>query len=753
MDIQEQIYTSAAELLDSVSSNLGVIAQTRGFPKDLEADLVAHRSYTLRSQDIERNACPPRFAISACGPQKANLVISRVSFAGADHTGRTRPFSHHLAVRRQEMQGRGVSPSVLATAALQTLRAEWQGAPSWLDAQSLDAHAADLHADALPSRAWSKLIPPIQVSACLVSIADALVTVPATRQPVVVCIPADSAAAVMEMMADILTLIPPSIQWSCVCVSHVVDMGDNLRDAALTFTYPDTPFLTRCRERHDARRPLVFDLTRTDTLPQQPTGAYAQALLPSVNGQDFRQIVSTVRQWDEWGMMPEAKELFNRAVRLRERMAVAQPDSDLPVIAAEVSDLAGASMLRPKMDDWAMELLRKSLLNRSDDARWPAIAKFACDARWPTGARGLAFDELAKHSDHSLASLFSDGANSNTVIDVATRELLHRLPDNPNVANNAVRLAIAQPTEAYLRFAEAVMQHAKAPFDTVLGWWDLVAASNPVVQQQLVTPLVSQLARTARTGKEIAVMRERSHTAKPNATFNQDVYCRVLRGHFDTSSNEDVRRQLAELLMGVALHSESIGAAGSELHGLLKVPKPGITRQQVEAWLQQARGTCQETELQRAAVESRIISGGVPEAPARRADIARHELPVRITPLPSRSISEPAAMRVGRNWAVLPPWSIHVLSIFVIGIALGLGGLHLVVPWRIPVPPLIMRIIVAGIAFVLWMTSVGVNQFASSDQNRLRLAFTMRWVVAVLLIVLLTFEVSFLLPHLGRWWP
>ena len=70
MEIQEQIYTSAAELLDSVSSNLGVIAQTRGFPKEVEADLVAHRSYTLRSHDLEGGACPPRFAVSVCGPKK-----------------------------------------------------------------------------------------------------------------------------------------------------------------------------------------------------------------------------------------------------------------------------------------------------------------------------------------------------------------------------------------------------------------------------------------------------------------------------------------------------------------------------------------------------------------------------------------------------------------------------------------------------------------------------------------------------------
>jgi hypothetical protein len=435
-------------------------------------------------------------------------------------------------------------------------------------------------------------------------------------------------------------------------------------------------------------------------------------------------------------------------------MEVARLEHELPNIAAEVSELAGGSLLQSHVDDWATRLLRESLLGRSDNARWPAIAQFACDVRWPTRARGLAFDELAKHSDHSLASLFMDGTSSNTPVDVAIRELIQRLPDNPNLANNVVQLATKQQSEGRLRLAEAIMKHARVSFETVQSWWEAIALCNSVVQQQLVAPLVSQLARTARSGKEIAAMRQRANAAHPNAAFNQDVYCRVLRAHFDASSNDDVCRQLAELLMAVALNSESTGVAGTELRGLLKMQRPGITPTQVEAWLQQARGTCQETELHRAAVETGMIPGSKPETPARRDGVAQDDLPVRIAPLSSRSISGPTTpMRVGRNWAILPAWSIHVLAIIVISLAFAVDGLQLVVPWRVPVPPFVNRLVLAGIAVVLWMTSVIVNQFASSDQSYLKFAFIVRWVVAVLLIVLLTVEVSFLLPILDRWRP
>src|SRR4051794_35632805 len=110
MRFEEQIYTSAAELLRG-GGHLGVVAQSREFPKHIESELASLRSYSMLP-DLPLDGPdkhPPRYVAGARGA--AHYSFSRIVFAGADHTGRTTPLVHHLVFGRADLAGDNLAPA------------------------------------------------------------------------------------------------------------------------------------------------------------------------------------------------------------------------------------------------------------------------------------------------------------------------------------------------------------------------------------------------------------------------------------------------------------------------------------------------------------------------------------------------------------------------------------------------------------------------------------------------------------------
>jgi hypothetical protein len=731
MLIHEQFYTSAPELLDSTSSNLGVVAQTRGFPKELEGDLDSHRSYTLRSNDIRDPAsCPPRFAVAVCGRQKSHVVISRVSFAGADHTGRTRPFAHHLAIRCDEMEREGVDLASFVDYSTRALRDKWDGPPTWLEPRSYDEGMKGRSEQVSP--AWHELLPTAGVNNLLASVADGLVADPTSRHPVVLCIPVGSARAVLNLCADVLALLPVKVQAGCVCVSHVVEMADYLRDSALVFTYPETPFLIQCRQRQDVRRPLIVDLSNggDSTLP---SGPYAEALLSVVQGATIGPMHQVVRLWDECGLTPAQKPAFGLAIRLRERLAATPVAGDVASVASELSALSNVPTLRSHLENWSKTFLQ-GLLQLPETERWTAVRQLACDSRWPERIRGAAFDVLARHADASLPYTLNDGAAIGGQFDVVTRELGRRTASFPAVASAAVQLAVREPAERHLRFAAAAMEHTELTFASALQWCDAIGSGGDVVRHGLQSALVSQLTRTSRSREDFAALQERTKPEHPHAQFNRSVYCEVLRRHFSASPSDKTRGQLADWLMSAALQESSPDVAAKELGGLLDVHRAAITAQHVEAWLQRARGTPQVAALQRVATEAGLVSVAPPPPP----EPPRHtEPPARRPAPPVPAFGEGGVrskpMREGRARGVVPPTVFHSLFLFLIAGAAVL----LYFDW--------FRLgrwhygIVATIGIAVWLISVIVDLVVRSHPNRMGLAFGVRKAMTLVLAALLIF--------------
>lgn len=735
MLIHEQFYTSAPKLLDSTSSNLGVVAQTHGFPKEVEGDLDSHRSYTLRSEDIRDTAsCPPRFAIAVCGRQSSHVVISRVSFAGADHTGRTSPFAHHLAIRCDEMERNGVDLASVVNFATRALRDRWDGPPTWLDPRSWD-EGMSLRSNQV-SPAWKELLPADGINSLLANLADALVADPTSRQPVVICMPPGGAHAALEMCADVLRLLPAKVQAGCVCVSHVVEMADYLRDSAFVFTYPETPFVFQSRQRQDVRRPLIFDLYNCG-LSSHPTGPYAEALLSVAHGASIDPTRSVARFWDECGLTPAHKSIFPLALRLREHLAATPAAGDVTVVASELEALSNTQPLRAHVEEWSMTFLQ-GLLKLPIALRWASVNELACDGRWPERIRSAAFDELARQAESSLPYTLSHGSATDGEHDVATREMGRRVGSFPAVASTAVRLAITQPTERHLRFAAVAIACGKPTFASTLQWWDEIGTGVEAVQRALQSALISQLARTCRSGEDFAALRERTKSENPCAQFNRDVYREVLRSHFSASPSDKVRGTLADLLMSASLQEPAQDACAKELVTLLGIHRSAITVQHVENWLQRARGTAQEAPLKRVAAEAGVLSVAappVPEPPRFHEPEAHHPAP--FTPAFGEADLRPKPMRVGRARGVLPRGALHTL-LFVL--LVGITALWIVDYFqskRIWPRDFWYFVGLATVGFASWLVSVLMDLAVSSRPDQLGLAFGVRKVMAVALIILL----------------
>ena len=165
--VSEIHYTSAPRLLGSDRSDLGVIAATEGTPDEILKGISLHRSYPMSQVKTDSRAgqLPARYIF-----RKINgfFYAVKVSYAGADHTGRDTPYSHEFVIPEQLLNSADICPADV----YQQLFSKHAGPggslePRWLKPESLTPvqkmQSADARADLL------SLMPP-DVAACMLSI-------------------------------------------------------------------------------------------------------------------------------------------------------------------------------------------------------------------------------------------------------------------------------------------------------------------------------------------------------------------------------------------------------------------------------------------------------------------------------------------------------------------------------------------------------------------------------------------------------
>ncbi|MCE9555199.1 MAG: hypothetical protein K8T91_17760 [Planctomycetes bacterium] len=463
MKIQEVIYTSASELLEDTTGHLGIVAKSRGIPQDVEIELRAHRAYSLLP-DISVDAVdahPPRFIFSTYGHGSAFFGVTRIVFAGADHTGRTTPLAHHLLVSRVELNG--TRPAEFITATKESYVGRWNGQARWIEPARV---ISILPQGGTSPACLEELIGGgTTLLATLSRIAETLVLYPIAQRPVVVCVPRTASTRILELMAVIVDMLPSSIQLETHGVSHVISPTDQPRGFALALTYADTPFMRHCTERQDERRPVVADLTRVSTLPKAVEGTYGTLVANALKSGGMRAVHDLAIAWDDMGLDTTLIELFPAVVKLREGLAgefLCTPGS-ANRLASLLGELSAGVKLQQPVSDLCLAAVQR-LGNSSTPSRWETLAFIGVDRRWPQNAREWCLDFIC-YDRSALKQLVLLGHSSSSDSNVTDAQLGALIAARPQLISIAIESARSTLDKADIEVLSRILELAKLRFE------------------------------------------------------------------------------------------------------------------------------------------------------------------------------------------------------------------------------------------------------------------------------------------------
>ncbi|TWT66899.1 hypothetical protein Pla123a_43270 [Posidoniimonas polymericola] len=393
----QQIYTSASELLNSSGSGLGVVACTRDFPEDVQRDLDKVNRYPfladLPPDDPAKH--PPRIVMSRSGKDQRALCISQVIFAGADHTARTTPLSHRFVFLLDEDGSDAPWPSDLIRVCAPLFKRKWDQPPSHLGATIEVDEPDDPSALPLPScdRLWRG-----QAKCLLPAVAAALMESACSGRPVVVCINREDGFHAASVLADILDLLPRSVQLDMGCASHVIDSSDAPGEARLLVTYPTTEFVKRYRERRGQSRPHVFDLTSATALEERPSGSYQALMVELLKKPDPRvEIRDAVSLFDVLDLRCQHAELFTRIRGLEQELSSVGNHKGLVKATNQLKKVLH-DLGQQKLDrahEYLVDHMNKCIKNRvtswsSKKEKWDSLLSLLLDGELPEESRKAA---------------------------------------------------------------------------------------------------------------------------------------------------------------------------------------------------------------------------------------------------------------------------------------------------------------------------------------------------------------------------
>ena len=251
---QELVYTSAPRGLRLGSSGFCAVACTRGMAPnylDLLESLSAYAPvYPPSSSRARLNPTVHshyRFVIGG----KAVDVVSRVAFAGADYSGRTNKFAHHLALDANE-RPLGGPAWLLSRPGL--MLSEWVGEPRFIE-RSRTIPQGDV--TPAPCDFWARQTGDAGWAGVL---AQSLVDAP--KRPSFVVF--EPGMPTLELAAEALRLLPPAQRWEVGFCTYFSALPVGTQ-CGWRFCLSSSAALKVARQTPDA---VILDLTRRSDQPE-----------------------------------------------------------------------------------------------------------------------------------------------------------------------------------------------------------------------------------------------------------------------------------------------------------------------------------------------------------------------------------------------------------------------------------------------------------------------------------------------------
>jgi len=423
---------------------------------------------------------------------------------------------HHLAFDLSEAKERGLSPAGILSATLPCFRNQWQESPTWIDPPREltegSLNCSDWRVDEIWARFWDREQWPLFLAAA----AERLLMYSVEQRSVVLCIPQEAGRDVARMIANLLGLLPASVQYQLLCLSHVVDATEPIHGVALLFTYPETPFHRQVVQRRDPRAPVIFQLDDSISHVTSASGEYAAILLEILRSDKAPSLIhEAMRLFDALGLSPSDLdlELFEKAWRLGRRFEQFTCPSQLPDLAALFAEVSAYSdMAAQYAEDLAIDMLLNRVVRLRDSVRHSVLVAISREQCWPREVRQVAGNKVINEIDR----LFTKAEHG-----------------EDEVAQAISCLLVAGDLE----------------FATTLDWAQRALRCPSAVWERLRKPIIERL--SGHSGLEFGAMRS---TALEDGRFGCEIYLPCLQLQLGrlaphTKDWERLARYLVELAL------------------------------------------------------------------------------------------------------------------------------------------------------------------------------------------------------------
>lgn len=455
MQVHEQIYTSAEKLLGKNQGDLGVVAESDGFPGRIDEELRQLCSYRLLAElsTEDPSIHPPRLILKSRGTDGSLYCISRIVFGGADHTGRTTPLAHHLVFPQQDLQPNGTAPSALLRSLDPLLVDHWQKEPEQFSPpRSLPQVLTADPEQPYPGAAWQECAEPATVAAAIGRFLQHFTGDPdRPRVPVVFVIDPDASRRIDEIIADLLALLPAGRQFDMRVQTHVVEAQDVVENCFLLFTYPNTPYLEASMARNDVRRPLILNLAANDVPSTDDLDFGAWVASAIQRSTTLQQIHSGQQLLNQLGDIEDSDGTpFLDLIQLKERLQSDNLFDDLPGLSDLMARVTAASgSARQLATEAARAAMVRHIEGNAQHSDWKSVSQIIVDERWPAAISDLCLQGVHQCQQQAYPWYFQAIDLNRASEKQLRKELLSRIQRNPELVCRMIQQAVKSNNPVY----------------------------------------------------------------------------------------------------------------------------------------------------------------------------------------------------------------------------------------------------------------------------------------------------------------
>lgn len=430
MQIHEQIYTSASELLSSNQSDLGVVAESAGFPTKVASQLMALASYRILDDlPLDAPSMHPSRIIAMPRNDGTTYSVSRIVYAGADHSGRTTPLAHHILIDLCDLNAAGLFLSNLVGDLSRHFVDIWDQQPRRFDPpRNIDITIPQASIDAIgeaDSRRMSSIIGWLAKR-----FADGI----ESTTSVVFVLPTNHRDDALKLLVAIQRGIESSKQSSLFFQSHVGSSRDLIGNAQVVATYPNSEYLREIQSRPEKRRPFIIDLSTPSQPPLNNVG-FAKWFETRLADSNCRQVLEDgfliqrlLNDIDESVFPDGFTDLWNFFELYQKGLFIAQPNS--------IGSLAkNLSAISPMAEQFVTRHTKKAIVEHfntmKSKSNWESFLKIFISDSWPKPSRMLCLDLIANMPENSLPVVIAE--QEATMIPELAKKIDSTIQSKPNM--------------------------------------------------------------------------------------------------------------------------------------------------------------------------------------------------------------------------------------------------------------------------------------------------------------------------------